>query len=385
MVVVHNLSAGPGKLDEDAVRRAHESWFSYNNLGMAFMELSHRDEGGAVQSLMVDIQRKIRDQLQVPGNYHIVLMPGGGHAQFTAVALNLCVRSRKGKPTSPPQYVDTGFWSRRAAVAGEAYSRRFYPEWFQEQTGVEETSTGCFREDSAYVYLCLNDTIHGLEYLTEPDLAAINRANVPLVVDATSTLMSRPIDVSKYGVIFAASGKNLGPPGICVVIVRNDLLQEEKDLQEQTAFPTLDWRSYAYSSPIQNLYNTPPTLVLHLVHLCLEALEEKGGVVAMEDKAKRLSAKSALLASSSSAFYQPLVTAENGSSRSRMNVCFRIGGSAAQIGPEKRAKNRALESAVVQLSGHPLAGGLRVTCYNAIPDASIDAVLKCLEAFRCQN
>ncbi|CAD7937905.1 unnamed protein product [Amoebophrya sp. A25] len=697
---VHNLSAGPGKVFEEALRRAHAEWFNYDDLGVNFMELSHRDSDGPVQNLMVDTQKKIRKLLDVPDNYHILLMPGGAHAQFSAVPVNLCTRiGLNGKPTSPPQYVDTGFWSRRAAGIAEAYAKRYYPDWFEtnpeanssaasscstEQEG-EETpqdvqikmtiakndelplpgsapsvastlttvgSSGSFtstllssplggscesglsslkasplearrldtalssdddnstssndgsssvddcalnktssnstsvtnsrastfamkktssstpataaaarnpittpfepiggplfcchnegllkpvtewqvREDAAYVFICLNDTIHGLEYLTEPDLEAIDRANVPLVVDATSTLMSRPVDVSKCGVVFASSGKNLGPAGVCVLIVRDDLLHlvdqeavipnEEEDAttatevptpglvsgaavsgsatsisgrascaststflpspasdedeegsltasswspresvlesdrqwsacsttasakkgklgtknlvsggranyksstratvmnnsdkaSELAALPMLDWRGFAFSAPIQNLYNTPPTFSLYMVHLHLQITEENGGLQGMEQKAIRVASscynyldgladqgKQQAIATgvASHAFYQPLVSSEQSYCRSRMNVCLRIGDAESVIGSEMRAQNVALEKEftrwaerehnVTQFGGHPIAGGLRITCYNTIPEDTIDAALQALEAFRALN
>jgi phosphoserine aminotransferase len=279
-------------------------------------------------------------------------------------------------------------------------------------------------ENADYVYFCMNETIAGLEYKWDPTIAATDAAGraPPLVCDATSTLMSRPVDISKYGLIFASSGKNLGPAGLCLAIVRDDLLHG-RDTRFLEALPMLDYAQQASSKPVQNLYNTPPTFNIYMLNKVLAEYQALGGLEAMEAKAEDLSEACYDLIDASPGFYEPEVSLMGSeriaaefmdgininhttsdvqrvvkgltNPRSRMNVCFRIGGRADLIGQEARAHNMALENkftqqaadlcGIVQLMGHPVFGGLRITLYNQIEREAVEAALQFMVWFQREN
>lgn len=410
---VYNFSAGPAAGSERVMSKVQKEWMNYEDTGMGFVEISHRDVNGPVQNCMVETQELFRELLNIPSNYHVLFMHGGAHLQFSAVPLNL---SKKRGPEgtngelSHAQYVDTGFWADRSA--GVAH------EWMKvnlENAPADKEAIYCSTErgflkpvtewqvnkNADYVYFCMNETIAGLEYKWDPDLAAIGCGHIPLVCDATSTLMSRPMDVSKYGVIFASSGKNLGPAGVTTVIVRDDLVGRGNE-QFLKAMPMLDYAQQVNSQPIQNVYNTPPTFNIYMLNHMLKDYRDLGGLEYMEDKAEFLSGQCyQYLDSNNNKFFQPEVSLEDfdaakyGDPRSRMNVCFRIGGRAEDIGEEARKHNMALEKkftkeaaekfGIHQLMGHPVFGGLRITLYNPMEGEAVETALAFMEYFAAQH
>jgi phosphoserine aminotransferase len=384
---VFNFSAGPATVATEVMAHVQKEWMSYNDSGMGFVEMSHRDAGGPVQNTMVDTQNLVRELLKVPADYSILFMHGGAHQQFSAVPLNIC--SNMG--TDKADFVDGGYWTVRAMGHAAKYCDCKIVS--TNRLTLNDVSTWEIREDAKYVHICHNETISGLEYTYDPDLAAHptfagTDKKVPyLVCDATSTLFSRPCDISKYGCIFASSGKNLGPAGVCLVIVKNEILESEPN-----AFipPMMDWREQANSKPIQNIYNTPPTFQIYMMHTVLAKCKADGGCDAMLAKCQMLADKSYDYVDAST-FYQSVVPVENKASRSRMNVCFQIGGNAEDIGEEARATNMKLEKlftktgaeehGVHQLMGHPIFGGLRITVYNPMPVPAVEAALKYMTFF----
>jgi phosphoserine aminotransferase len=389
---VHNFSAGPATVDTDVMEKVQKEWLNYKNTGMGFVEMSHRDVKGPVQTCIVETQQLVRELLNVPATHEILFMHGGAHQQFSAVPLNICATMGE-----KVDFIDTGFWSMRAMGHAEKYcdckvvstNRGF----------LQDPATWQIRPDAKYVHVCHNETIAGLEYLADPDLSEHPtfkgkgpNVQVPwLVCDATSTLMSRPLDISKYGCIFASSGKNLGPAGICLVIVHKELLKASPN---KFTPQMMDWREQANSKPIQNIYNTPPTFQIYMMHHVLTKCKEDGGCAAMEIKCKSLAEKCYNHVDASS-FYRPVVNVQHKKHRSRMNVCFQIGGAAAEIGKEARAQNMALEKiftktaaddhGVHQLMGHPIFGGLRITIYNPMPHDAVDAALTFMDHFAAKH
>eukprot|EP00510_Aplanochytrium_minuta_P010134 CAMPEP_0184075910 /NCGR_PEP_ID=MMETSP0957-20130417/71382_1 /TAXON_ID=627963 /ORGANISM="Aplanochytrium sp, Strain PBS07" /LENGTH=361 /DNA_ID=CAMNT_0026378393 /DNA_START=447 /DNA_END=1532 /DNA_ORIENTATION=+ len=351
----------------DVMRQAQKEFLNYNHTGMGFLELSHRDVDGPVQNLMVETQEIMKDLLEIPDEYHVLFMHGGAHLQFSAIPLNICEsRSKAG-------YVDTGFWSLRSASHAKKYVD---VEFISENNGLlHSPDTWKVSEDMAYVYFCMNETIAGLEYKYDPDLSGL-RDMPPLICDATSTLLSRPVDISKYGAIFASSGKNLGPAGLTTVIVKDDLLNKQKHpyLPEM-----LDWREQANSKPIQNVYNTPPTFNLYMLNLTLKQYSKQGGLVAMEEKAEYLSSLCYDFIDSSSVF-KAVVSPANKDHRSRMNVCFQVGEDGNKD-IEREITEAAAKDGILQLFGHPVSGGLRITLYNAMPEEAVYDLLKFLENY----
>jgi len=364
---IWNFSAGPAMNCESVMQQAQNEFLNYQNSGMGFLELSHRDAGGPVQNLMVETQRIMRDLLQVPDDYHILFMHGGAHLQFSAVPLNLL----NGKTTAG--YVDTGFWSMRSANHAKKYCIVETPS--VNRGTLLPTTEWNVSSDMAYVHVCMNETIAGLEYLYDPDLSHIEDAP-PLVADATSTLLSRPVDISKYGVIFASSGKNLGPAGICTVIVKDELLKRNA---HEMIPEMLDWREQANSSPIQNVYNTPPTFNIYMLNKTLKEYWKQGGLEAMDEKAERLSSLCYNFIDSSELFV-PVVKHDQKRYRSRMNVCFQVGEN-GNIAIEEQVTREAARHGIHQLFGHPLSGGLRITLYNPMPEEAVHDLLRFLEYF----
>merc|ERR1719320_1349616 len=342
--------------------QAEKEFSNYKGLGMGIMEMSHRDAGGPVQQYMERTRNLLIDLLKIPENFRVLLFQGGAHGQFAAVPMNLLEQRKRAS------YVITGYWSQRAADEGKKYA----------DVHIAATSEGQkFRslpeepwniaEDSAYVHFCANETIHGCEYLTEP---AGVPADVPLVGDFTSTLLSREIDWSKYGAIYASGGKNLGPAGVCATIVREDLL----DRQIFYGCPSvLDWAKMNASVPIPNIYNTPPTFLVYMTALNLEFIKENGGVEGLQQRAKARAHRLYDIIDGSNEFYW---NGNTKSQRSLMNVCMRIGGEKGNPELEKLFTKESTEAGMLQLCGHPLFGGLRVTLYNGIPDEAVD---KCAE------
>ena len=416
--------------------QVQKEWLNYDNTGMGFVEISHRDAGGPVQNVMVDTQRRVRELLQVPDTHHVLFMHGGAHQQFSAVPVNLTRgRDGTGAKATHGQYVDTGYWGSRSASVAHNWMRAYLPPGAAPET-VDGlfcgTERGFLRHESAwdvaaeadYVYFCMNETIAGLEYKWDPTITARDAGGraPPLVCDATSTLLSRPVDISKYGLIFASSGKNLGPAGLCLVIVHDKLLRRG-DERFLDGLPMLDYAQQATSEPVQNLYNTPPTFNIYMLNKVLAEYQAQGGLEAMEAKAEDLSAACYCAIDASPGFYEPevdlldndrlaaeyahgirvrgaaddarRVVAGLTNPRSRMNVCFRIGGRAEAIGQEARGHNMALEReftrqaaehcGIVQLKGHPLFGGLRITLYNQIEREAVDAVLQFMDWFEHEN
>lgn len=407
---VHNFSAGPAASSDAIMQKVQAEWMNYQDTGMGFIEISHRDVDGPVQTCMVEAQELTRKLLNVPDNYHVLFMHGGAHLQFSGVPLNLSRTAKEGG-LGHGQYVDTGFWAQRSAKVAHQFMKTNLDNVPNNVDGIYcSTERGYLKHESEwninpnadYVYFCMNETIAGLEYKWDPDLEKLGLGNVPLVCDATSTLMSRPLDVSKYGVIFASSGKNLGPAGVTLVLVRDDLINSgNPDFLD--AFPMLDYAQQAHSTPIQNVYNTPPTFNIYMLKYMLQEYEEKGGLAAMAMKCEEMSQMCYdLIDNSPNGFYRAEVSlndfdadALTGNPRSRMNVCFRIGGSEAEIGKEARAYNMELEKkftrdaaekfGIHQLMGHPIFGGLRITMYNPMTREAIETAMAFMEFFAAQE
>ena len=359
---VRNFSAGPSRVPAPVLDRAAAEMRDYRGSGLSFMELSHRDAGGPVQALMTEHQDRVRRLLSVPDNYHVLFTHGGAHAQFSAVPLNLL------KGGGAAGIVDTGQWARKARREAEQAG-------FQVRTVASSTTRfpppSEWRADGVgYVHVCANETMTGVEMLEDPDPPH----GAVLVGDFTSTLMSRPVDVSKYGVLYASSGKNLGPAGYCLVIVRDDVLRA----CDPACPPCLSWREQALSRPIPNLYNTPPTYVLYLSSLVLADLEARGGVQAAQERARERAALIYAEIDRSGGFYTSPVDPDH---RSRMNVPFSIHGGREL---EARFLRTAEERELLQLAGHPQAGGLRVTLYNAFDRTDAEAVAAFMREFRAR-
>jgi len=353
---VFNFSAGPGAVPEECLAQARDEMLDWQQLGYSVIEASHRSE--RFIELMHETAALVRELLAVPASHDVLLLQGGAHLQFAMVPLNLLGGSDRA------DYLDTGAWSQTAIEE----ARR----WCQVSLAASGAQAGytCtpsqneLRLDpaAAYVHYCSNETIDGVEFPYVPDTGA-----VPLVADASSHLMSRPLDIARYGLIYAGAQKNLGPAGLCVVIVRQDLLGR----CAPTTPTMLDYRTHAR---VGSGYNTPPTFSVYFACLVLRWLKRQGGVAAIE---QRNIGKAQLLYGAidqSEGFYVNRVRAAD---RSRMNVPFFLRNNSLLEEFLRGAGERDL----VQLRGHRRLGGVRASLYNAMPLAGVQALVSFMREF----
>lgn len=365
---MHNFSAGPSALPQHILEEVQDELLNYRSSGASFMELSHRDVGGPVQNCMQRCVQQLEALLDVPQNYQVLFFQGGAHAQFAGVPLNLCA------PGDVAAFGRSGFWSDRFRNEAGRFCRPQQmfdcEDWqYRRLPKVDEWKVPA---GAKFASICANETIHGLELLQDPGLDG-----PPLVLDATSTLLSRQLDISKYGVVFASSGKNLGPAGICTVIVRDDLVDRSRELDRVPA--VLSWPEMADSKPIPNIYNTPPTFNFYMLEKVLDDYLERGGLKAIEQNNAQRAERLYELIDASGGFYSNHVEP---ASRSRMNVPFRIGNGDVEL--EQRFTNEAENFGLMQVFGHPLFGGQRITLYNNIADESVDEVIRYMSWFKQQ-
>jgi len=355
---VFNFNAGPGALPLPVLERIREELLDWRGSGMSVMEMSHRSP--EFESILASAEQKLRSLLGISDDYAVIFLQGGGSMQFTMAPMNLFL------PGKPVDVLHTGMWTAKAI--GELKKGVLHhiaasteTEKFARLPRKDEMK---FSPDASYVHICTNNTIEGTQWSALPDTGS-----VPLVADMSSDVASRQIEVNRYGVIFAGAQKNLGPSGVTVVIVRKDLAERaDKNL------PTvLQYRTHIKE---KSLYHTPPTFAVYVVGLVLEWIESVGGVRAIE---KRNDAKAKLLydtIESSSGFYHCPV--EN-SSRSKMNVVFRVGGGSENL--EKQFAGEAAAARLVGTPGHRSVGGMRVSLYNAVAPEAVEALTSFMREF----
>lgn len=361
MTTIYNFSAGPAVLPKEVLQQAAAEMLDWHGSGMSVMEMSHR--GAEFMSIMDAAQRDLRDLLAIPENYKILFLQGGGLGENAIVPMNLMGR----RPDAPVDFIHTGSWSGKSIkeaqkyatvnVAASAASNGF--------TAVPARDSWQLSKDAAYVHLCTNETIDGVEYHFVPDVAE-QTGGAPIVADMSSHILSRVIDVSAYGVIFGGAQKNIGPAGLTLVIVREDLLGHALPVCP-SAF---DWKIVADNG---SMYNTPPTYAIYIAGLVFQWLKRQGGVAAME--AQNI-AKATLLYDylDSTDFYENRVAKE---CRSRMNVPFFLKDESLNAEFLASAKAQGL----LQLKGHKSVGGMRASIYNAMPLAGVQALVRFMREF----
>lgn len=354
----HNFSAGPSFIDNKVLTKLAAELTSFEETGFGLIEHSHRDNNGPVQKCITDTCNLLRDILSIPETHNVLLMHGGGHAMFAGVPMNLA-----GKLGSKAYFIGNGYWSKRASSEADKYCKTYHVEGL----------THNFDPNAAYIHITANETITGIEYHVDPDLP---NGSPPLVADFTSTLLSRPVDFSKYGVVYASTGKNLGPSGLVVVICRKDLLTGNRELSITPGI--MSWLIASNTTPIANIWNTPNVFGIRAMQLVLEDCKENGGVEAMQKHAKRRAQCIYKVIDSTNGFY---VNTVNPEFRSHMTIPITIGH---QYGKEMEKKflNDSIESGFYNLQGHPLFGGIRVTLYNQIPDESVYALVEFMKEFQ---
>ncbi|MEW5802809.1 MAG: 3-phosphoserine/phosphohydroxythreonine transaminase [bacterium] len=357
---VYNFSAGPAVLPEEVLKRAGEEMLDWHGSGMSVMEMSHR--GKEFIAIAAQAEADLRSLINVPPNYKILFLQGGATGQFAAVPMNL-LRGRK-----KADYVNTGQWAKKAIAEAKKYCEVNIAATSQDAnfTYVPPMDTWQLSKDAAYLHYTSNETIGGVEFNWVPDASD----DVPLACDMSSNILSRPVDVTRYGVIYAGAQKNIGPAGLTVVIVREDLLGAALP-----GTPTIfDYKTQAEND---SMYNTPPTYAIYIAGLVFQWIKDQGGLEAMEQKNIR---KAQLLYDliDSSALYQSPVAKEN---RSRMNVPFTLKKPNLDEQFLKEAKGQGL----LQLKGHRSVGGMRASIYNAMPEEGVKVLCTFMKDFEARN
>ena len=354
MTRIFNFSPGPAALPLEVLEQARAEMLDWQGTGMSVMEMSHR--GKAFVSIAEQAEADLRELLSVPANYKVLFMQGGATMQFAAVPLNLSVAGQT------VDYVNTGAWSKKAVGEGKRFaSVHVAADAGEPYASIPDVATWTCSADAAYLHYTPNETIGGVEFHQVPDAGA-----VPLVADMSSTLLSRPIDVSKFGVIYAGAQKNIGPAGLAVVIVRDDLLGRAR-----AGTPgVLDYAAVAKEG---SMLNTPPTYTWYLAGLVFQWIKRQGGVAAMGER-NRAKAEKLYAAIDASPFYANPVAR---TARSWMNVPFTLANPALDKAFLAGASAAGLET----LEGHRSVGGMRASIYNAMPMAGVDALLDFMRAF----
>ena len=353
---VFNFSAGPAALPEPVLREAAAEMLDWHGSGMGVMEMSHR--GPEFIAIHAEAVALLRELLAVPANYRILFMQGGGLGENAIVPLNLLGKNPKA------DFVVTGSWSKKSFKEAQRYgSINLAADAAVDgkYRAIAPVSSWKLDRDAAYVHICTNETIDGVEYFFTPDTGA-----VPLVADASSHILSRPMDVSKYGLIFGGAQKNIGPAGLTIVIIRDDLLGQAHALCP-SAF---EYRTVAEHD---SMYNTPPTYGIYIAGLVFRWLKAQGGLSGME---ARNAEKASLLyqAIDATGFYSNSVAPD---CRSRMNVPFFLHDERLNAPFLKGAQERGM----VQLKGHRSVGGMRASIYNAMPLAGVQALVAWMREF----
>ncbi|WP_311568538.1 3-phosphoserine/phosphohydroxythreonine transaminase [Photobacterium arenosum] len=356
---VYNFCAGPAMMPAEVLVKAQQELVNWNGLGTSVMEISHRSKDFI--AVAEQSERDLRDLLAIPDNYHVLFCHGGARAQFAAVPMNLL-----GDATTA-DYIDGGYWAQSAVDEAQKYCQPNVIDITCERDGkkaVLPASDWALTEQAAYVHFCPNETIDGIEIRDLP------QTDKPIVADMSSTILSRKIDVSLYGVIYAGAQKNIGPAGLTIVIVRDDLLGLAKDILPSI----LDYKVLAEK---ESMFNTPPTFAWYLAGEVFKWLKAIGGVEVMQ---ARNEAKAKLLYDfiDQSDFYRNEVHQAN---RSLMNVPFQLKN--AEL--DKAFLQQADAAGLKALAGHRVVGGMRASIYNAMPIEGVQALVDFMAVFERDN
>jgi len=352
---VYNFSAGPAALPTEVLEQAQAEMLDWNGTGMSVMEMSHR--GKAFMSIAAKAEADLRELMAIPENYKVLFMQGGASSQFAMVPINLL------GDKSSADYLLTGQWSKKAVSEAKRFCdvNVIADTTDSKFTTVPDAADLQFGSDAAYVHYTPNETIVGVEFPYVPETG-----DVPLVADMSSTILSRQIDVSKFGIIYAGAQKNIGPAGLTIVIIREDLIGNANP-----AMPIMfDYKTCADN---ESMYNTPPTYGWYMAGLVFDYLLKKGGIAAMEEVNRR-KAEKLYAAIDESAFYSNPVDVK---CRSWMNIPFIL----ADADKDAAFLQQAEANKLTTLKGHRSVGGMRASIYNAMPEAGVDALIEFMKEF----
>lgn len=356
---VYNFSAGPAVLPEEVLKEAADEMLDYKGTGMSVMEMSHRSK--AYDTIIKEAEQDIRDLMNIPDNYKVLFLQGGASQQFAAVPMNL-MKNKKAA------YIITGQWAKKAYQEAQMYGEAVAVASSADKTFsyIPDCSDLDIPEDADYVYICENNTIYGTKFKTLP-----NTKGKDLIADVSSCFLSEPVDVTKYGVIYGGVQKNIGPAGVVIAIIREDLIRD--DVLEGT--PTmLKWKTQADAD---SLYNTPPCYGIYICGKVFKWIKKMGGLEAMKAHNEK---KAAILYDflDQSKLFKGTVAAED---RSLMNVPFVTGNDELDAKFVKEAKAAGLEN----LKGHRSVGGMRASIYNAMPIEGVEKLVEFMKKFEAEN
>jgi phosphoserine aminotransferase len=362
-MTIYNFSAGPAVLPKEVLQQVQTEMVDWHGSGMSVMEMSHR--GKEFMGIAAEAEADLRELMGIPANYKVLFLQGGASSQFAMIPMNL-LRGKTGA-----DYLNTGEWSKKAIKEAKQYCKVNVVASSEDKNFSYAPTQDQWKLDpnAAYVHYTSNETIGGVELFWTPDLGK-QPGDIPLVADMSSHILSRPMDVSKFGVIYAGAQKNIGPAGLTIVIIRDDLIG-------QTVAGTPTMFDYKTHSENESMYNTPPTFAMYVAGLVFKWIKARGGLAAMET----FNAKKAGLlydCLDASALYTCPTTKEN---RSRMNVPFTLKDAALDEAFLKGAKERGL----LQLKGHRSVGGMRASIYNAMPLEGVAALVDYMQDFEKAN
>ncbi len=356
---LYNFSAGPAMLPQEVLEQARDELLDWHGCGMSVMEMTHR--GKDFSGIIHQAETDLRELLDVPANYKVLFLQGGATLQFAQIPLNLLA----GRSAD---YIVTGAWSKKAfkeaqKVGGARLAASTEAGNFTRLPGAEEISLD---PNAAYLHVCTNETVHGVEM---HDISTLGAA-VPLIADMSSHILSRPVDISKYGLIYGGAQKNIGPAGLTLVIVREDLLGKAP-----ASIPTM--LDYAVQAENGSMLNTPPTYSIYVAGLVFQWLKKQGGLAAIE-QANIAKAELIYQAIDASGLYHNPVEA---SCRSRMNVPFTL----KKEGLDEAFIAEAKKQGIVSIKGHKMVGGMRASIYNAMPLEGVQALVSFMQDFERQH
>lgn len=360
MARVYNFSAGPSMLPESVLRKAADEMLDYHGSGQSVMEMSHRSK--VYDAIIKEAEALLREVMNIPDNYKVLFLQGGASSQFAMVPMNLMTKSGKA------DYVITGQWAKKAYKEGARYGKANIVASSEDKTFsyIPKLDPSTFTKDADYFHICMNNTIYGTVYHELPDTG-----DVPLVADISSCILSQPIDVSKFGVLYAGAQKNMAPAGLTVVIIREDLIGHAMDIT-----PTM----FNYQTHADNgsMFNTPPCYTIYIAKLVLEWIKnEMGGLEKMKEYNEK-KAKILYDVLDSSKLFKGTVVPED---RSLMNVPF-VTGDADM---DAKFVKEATEHGFVNIKGHRSVGGMRASIYNAMPIEGVEKLVAFMKEFEERN
>ena len=356
---VYNFSAGPSMLPEEVLKKAADEMLDYQGSGQSVMEMSHRSK--VFESIIQGAESLVRELMGVPDNYKVLFLQGGASSQFAMVPLNLMTKNKKA------DFVLTGQWATKAYKEAARYGEAHVVASSKDKTFsyIPKLDPATFSKDADYFHICMNNTIYGTKYHTLPDTG-----DVPLVADISSCIMSEPIDVSRFGLLYAGAQKNLGPAGLTLVIIREDLIGHAMEFT-----PTMF--NYQTHSDNGSMFNTPLCYAIYIAKLVMEWVKENGGLQAMKEHNEK---KAAILYDflDQSKLFKGTVVKED---RSLMNVPFVTGDEAL----DAEFVKQATAAGFVNIKGHRTVGGMRASIYNAMPIEGVEKLVAFMQQFEAAH